>query len=323
MTITLTISLIVRNEEQSLGRCLDSVRGLADEIVVVDTGSTDKTKKIAERLGARVFDFTWVDSFAAARNAALHHATGDWIFWLDADDRIDETNRLRLGRLFAGLADENAAYLMRYVALDDGAPGRTSAVDHARLFRKHPLVRWEYRVHEQILPAVVRTGGTIRQSDVVLYHLGYRDAGVVRHKLQRNGRLLELDAVDHPNDPVVLFNLGRTRLRLDRVADAVPLLARSVRELPADLAHIRRTAYALLVEAHCRLRQSRQALTVCLEGRERYPNDPELLLAEGLVRRDLGDVGGAEACLLQLIERNPADAAAHFHLNRLRSQPRK
>jgi hypothetical protein len=315
--------MIVRNEEAHLADCLAAAVGLVDEIVVVDTGSTDATCTIARQRGARVYEFRWCDDFAAARNESVRLASCDWIFWLDADDRIDETNRLRLGRLFANLSGENAAYLMRYVALDDGAPGRTSAVDHARLFHKHPLVCWEYRVHEQILPAVVRAGGTIRQSEVVLYHLGYRDAGVVRHKLQRNGRLLELDAVDHPNDPVVLFNLGRTRLRLDRVADAVPPLTRSVRELPADLAHIRRTAYALLVEAHCRLRQSRQALTVCLEGRERYPNDPELLLAEGLVRRDLGDVGGAETCLLQLIDRNPADAAGHFHLNRLRSQPRK
>jgi hypothetical protein len=315
--------MIVRDEAANLAACLATAVDLVDEIIVVDTGSTDATREVARQWGARVHDFPWCDDFAAARNESVRHAGRPWIFWLDADDRIDEANRSRLRRLFAGLSDENAAYLMRYVALDDGAPGRTSAVDHARLFRNQPLVRWHYRVHEQILPAVVRTGGTIRQSDVVLHHLGYRDAAVVRRKLERNGRLLELDAEDHPDDPVVLFNLGRTRLRLDRVADAVPPLARSVRDLPAGLAHIRRTAYAFLVEARCRLRQHREALAVCLEGREHYPDDPELLLAEGLVRRDLGDVGGAEACLLRLIDRNPADPAAHFHLNRLRSQLRR
>jgi hypothetical protein len=315
--------MIVRDEEANLAACLATVVDLVQEIVVVDTGSTDATRAVARHWGARVHDFPWCDDFAAARNESVCHASCQWIFWLDADDRIDETNRSRLRRLFAGLADENAAYLMRYVALDDGGPGRTSAVDHARLFRNHPLVRWQYRVHEQILPAVARTGGAIRQSDVVLYHLGYRDAGVVRRKLERNGRLLELDAVDHPDDPVVLFNLGRTRLRLDGVADAVPPLVRSVRDLPAGLVHIRRTAYALLVEAHCRLRQNREALTVCLEGRERYPDDPELLLAEGLVRRDLGDLGGAETCLRRLLEQNPTNAAAHFHLNHVRSQLRR
>ena len=92
---------------------------------------------IARHWGARVHEFAWRDDFAAARNQSLHHATGDWIFWLDADDRIDEANRLRLRTLFTNLPDENVAYLMRYVALDDGAPGRTKPVDHAKLFRKH------------------------------------------------------------------------------------------------------------------------------------------------------------------------------------------
>jgi glycosyltransferase involved in cell wall biosynthesis len=78
MTITLTVSLIVRNEEQTLGRCLDSVQGLGDEIVVVDTGAMDGTRQVAARRGARVFDFPWCDDFAAARNETLRHATGRW-----------------------------------------------------------------------------------------------------------------------------------------------------------------------------------------------------------------------------------------------------
>jgi tetratricopeptide (TPR) repeat protein len=208
---------------------------------------------------------------------------------------------------------------MRYVALDDGGPGRTSAVDHARLFRNYPLIHWTYRVHEQILPAAMQLGAEVRRTDVVLYHLGYRDPDLARRKLQRNGRLLELDAAERPDDPVVLFNLGRTLLRLDRVAEAVPPLSRSVRELPAGLGHIRRTAYALLVEAHCRLRQSREALAACLEGRAQFVDDPELLLAEGLVRRDLGDLRGALACLMRLLQRDPANAAARYHLERLRA----
>jgi hypothetical protein len=86
MTTTLTITLIVRNEEQTLGRCLDSVRGLADEIVVVDTGSTDATRQIATERRARVVEFPWCDDFAAARNESLRQATGRWVLWLDADE---------------------------------------------------------------------------------------------------------------------------------------------------------------------------------------------------------------------------------------------
>jgi tetratricopeptide (TPR) repeat protein len=313
-----SLCLIVKDEETHLPACLDLAADLVEEIIVVDTGSTDATREAARRCGARVYDFPWCDDFAAARNESLRHATGDWIFWLDADDRLDEANRLRLRTLFAGLPDENVAYLMKYVALDDGAPGRTSAVDHARLFRNDPQIHWEYRVHEQILPTIGRLGGRMQPTDVVIYHLGYRDAAVVRRKLERNGRLLELDVAERPDDSVVLFNLGRTYLRLGRVAEAVSPLGRCLRGLPAELGHILRTAYALLVEAHCRLGQSREALAICLEGRSRFPDDLELLLGEGLVRRDLGDVRGAEACLLQLLQRDPHNAAAYFHLARLR-----
>jgi glycosyltransferase involved in cell wall biosynthesis len=96
--------MIVRDEEDNLSNCLESVRGLFDEIVVVDTGSVDRTKEIAREFGAKVFDFVWIDDFAAARNEALSHATGDYAFWLDADDVIEPDEREKLRALLVGLA---------------------------------------------------------------------------------------------------------------------------------------------------------------------------------------------------------------------------
>jgi tetratricopeptide (TPR) repeat protein len=154
-----SLCMIVKNEEANLSPCLESVTGLVDETIVADTGSTDRTRDIPARAGARVVDFPWVDSFAAARNESLQHATGDWIFWLDADDRLDEENQGRLRTLFAGLRDENAAYAMKCVCLPDQSSQAATVVDHIRLFRNHPQARWKYRVHEQILPAVRRLGG--------------------------------------------------------------------------------------------------------------------------------------------------------------------
>src|SRR5713101_5167076 len=109
--------VIVKNEETHLAACLDSVAGLVDEIVVVDTGSTDGTKAIAQSRGARVFDFPWVDSFAAARNESIRHATSEWIFWMDADEWIDEENRGTVRALFAGLTSEPAGYNMQIQCL--------------------------------------------------------------------------------------------------------------------------------------------------------------------------------------------------------------
>ena len=99
---TVSLTMIVRNEEDQLAKCLGSVRGLFEEIIIVDTGSTDRTKEIAREFGAKVFDFVWIDDFAAARNEALSHATGDYAFWLDADDVVEPAEREKLRVLFGG-----------------------------------------------------------------------------------------------------------------------------------------------------------------------------------------------------------------------------
>src|SRR6476646_6610535 len=108
-----SLCVIAKNEEANLPACLASAADLVDEIIVVDTGSTDRTREVAASWGAKVFEFPWVDNFAAARNECLRHATGDWIFWLDADDTIDEQNRELLRQLFAHLDQGLAAYMMR------------------------------------------------------------------------------------------------------------------------------------------------------------------------------------------------------------------
>jgi tetratricopeptide (TPR) repeat protein len=314
--------MIVKNEEANLGACLESAADLVDEIIIVDTGSTDQTKAIAERFGAHVFDFPWVDSFAAARNESLNHATGDWIFWLDADDRLDEQNRQKLRVLFAELRQKgvrpleergsdpffNVAYNMKCLCLPDPVGKTATMVDHVRLFRNHPKIRWQFRVHEQILPAVREMGGEVRWSDVVIHHAGYQDPALRRRKLERDLRLLQLEDADTPDHPFTLFNLGSVFMELGRHAAALPLLQRSLqRSHPSD--SIVRKLYALLVQCHRQLGQGSEALAACQAGRGHYPDDAELLFQEALVRREQKDFAGAEACFLRLLEHREG---AHF-----------
>ena len=105
-TLGLSLCMIVKNEEHNTEACLSSIRPWVDEMVVVDAGSTDKTPEIAQRLGARLFHFDWCDDFAAARNASLAYARGKWIFWMDADDTIDDTNGSKLRELVQRSVDE-------------------------------------------------------------------------------------------------------------------------------------------------------------------------------------------------------------------------
>jgi glycosyltransferase involved in cell wall biosynthesis/Tfp pilus assembly protein PilF len=303
-----SLCLIVKNEEANLPDCLGSAADLVDEVVVVDTGSTDKTKEIAARYGARVFNFPWCDNFAAARNETLRHATGDWIFWLDADDRVDEDNRAKLRQLFAGLGDDNAAYAMKCLCLPDAVTGTSTVVDHIRLFRNRPDVRWSYRVHEQILPAVRKVGGEVRWADVVIRHTGYQDPPLRKRKLERDLRLLKLEDAERPDDPFTLFNFGQVAQELGKHAEAIPLLRRSLqRSHPKD--SIVRKLYALIAGCHRQLGQKEAALAACREGKVHYPDDAELLFIESILLREKGELAGAEACLRRTLA---APGEGHF-----------
>jgi tetratricopeptide (TPR) repeat protein len=296
-----SLCMIVKNEEANLPGCLESVGDIFHEIVVVDTGSTDRTKEVAERYGAKVFDFPWVDSFSAARNESLRQATGNWAFWLDADDRLDADNREKLRAFFGRLTDEITGYSMKCVCLPDRHRGTSTAVDHLRLFPNHPKIRWEYRVHEQILPSIRRLGGNTLPVPISIQHTGYQDASVRARKHQRDLRLLELDYRDNPNDPFTLFNLGWVKLETGHPAEAIPFLRESLqRSQPAD--SIVRKLFALLVECHRQLGQADQALETCASGRRFYPDDIELLFHESLVRREKGDRTGSERCLLRILQ---------------------
>src|ERR1051325_1720858 len=185
---SISLCMIVRDEAGNLAACVEPLRDLVSEIVVVDTGSTDQTRSIAESLGAKVYDFPWIDDFAAARNASLDHATGDWIFWMDADDRLDPVNRNRLRQLFSSVGEQRQAFRMSVLSRQGD---QQLTLDHVRLFRRAPEIRWRGAVHEQIIPALEEAGHARVPSEIVIFHQGYAAPAVPRRKLERNCRLLE------------------------------------------------------------------------------------------------------------------------------------
>jgi tetratricopeptide (TPR) repeat protein len=293
--VPVSLTMIVRNEEQHLPDCLRSVAGLFPDIVVADTGSTDRTREVAQEFGARVVDFPWPDSFGAARNESLRHARGKWVMWLDAE------NRQELARVLADLGDELDAYAMKVRSVLDSQRTSFRVLDQVRLFRNLPQVRWDFRVHEQILPAVNRVGGGVRWANVIIDHVGYQDPTARRGKLERNLGLLERDYGERPDDAFTLFNLGWTLLDLGRTAEALTHLQRALEQTRPSSSTLRKL-YHLLALAYRNLDRREDALNMCREGLGRFPLDAELLCEQGLLRRDQGDLRGAEKSWLDLLD---------------------
>jgi glycosyltransferase involved in cell wall biosynthesis len=177
-----------------------------------------------------MFDFVWIDDFAAARNEALAHATGDYAFWLDADDVVDPTEVEKLRWILHQLrAGDPAAYVVR-CACDpspDGTGGDT-VVDHIRLFPLRENIRWTYRVHEQILSELKRAKVPVRWTDLTVRHTGYVDRALRAKKLERDTKILERELEDRPNDPFVLFNLGAIAVELRAWPESLDFLKRSL-----------------------------------------------------------------------------------------------
>lgn len=166
----LSAALIVRDESKHLPECLSSLAGIADEVVVVDTGSTDNTRQIAKDGGVRLFDFEWIDDYAAARNEALRHCRGEWVLSVDADERYRACPREILDPLLCDESKAACSTLFRIRA-------DFTSYRRVRLFRNHELIRFKGIIHENVLAGIERYsseyGAEIGESPLFADHVGY------------------------------------------------------------------------------------------------------------------------------------------------------
>ncbi|MWC26685.1 glycosyltransferase [Paenibacillus sp. MMS18-CY102] len=148
--ITISLCMIVKNEEEVLARCLDSVADLVDEINIIDTGSTDGTKEIAARYTGRIFDFEWIDDFAAARNYSFEQATCSHIMWLDADDIVFEKDRKLLRELKEEMPADIDSIIMSYHLAFDQEGNAAAGARRNRIVRREKGYRWHNPIHEYL-----------------------------------------------------------------------------------------------------------------------------------------------------------------------------
>jgi glycosyltransferase involved in cell wall biosynthesis len=238
----ITLCMIVRDEETLLGDCLASVRGAVDDMVVVDTGSKDASKKVARDAGARVYDFTWCDDFAAARNEALRRASGEFVLYLDADERLGPGSAARLraaikkAKFDCGMLRLHDATKLD-AALEDVVAGRERQAEVQlvpRLLRNTDRLAFVDAIHENVMPWLRRRGMRIEGIDADIVHLGATQHVIdSKGKIERNIRLLRARLERDPRDVEAYGYLAHDYVRSGSLAQAREATARGWELLPS------------------------------------------------------------------------------------------
>ncbi len=202
--------MIVRNEQDNLARCLNSVKAIVDEMIIVDTGSKDDTVKIAESFGAKVYSFPWKDDFSEARNYSLKYASSDWILLMDADDELDASSHRQILELTG--KDEAEAYFFKTVSYIGEKPGLDTLNNlNLRLVRNGRGYFFSNPIHEQIYSNILRLNPSAKivNLDIKIFHYGYLEKNIKgQDKRKRNISILEKELKLNPGYGFALFNLG-------------------------------------------------------------------------------------------------------------------
>ncbi len=294
----LSVCMIVRNEAQLLGRCLESVEGCADEIIVVDTGSTDATASIAQGAGAQVIRSDWRDDFSYSRNISIRAATGVWILWLDADDVVPGDSIPKIN----SLKETDPARVYGFIVRNE-KPGNTgSAFLQARMFPNRVDIFFERRIHEQMMPSALRAGFALAETDAIIEHHGYADPATVRTKAARNATLLLEEWNNVRPDAVMALEIAESYTLLGEWAKArhwyaAVLTVDGIRTVMPQIASQACLGLGNMCNRDERHAEAAQWLTQCLAL---CPHRPDALFSLA-VAQDLGGNLAAAAATLRMI----------------------
>lgn len=349
----LSLCMIVKNEAEALPKCLASVQGVVDEMIVLDTGSTDDTVKIAEEFGAIAASFTWINDFAAARNAALQYVTGDWVLVLDADEQLapDAIPAIK------DAIQSDSTLVVNLIRQEIGAAQSPYSLV-SRLFRRHPRIYFTRPYHAMIDDSVAEIlqqepQWQIRSlPQVAIWHEGYQPGAIAsRDKLARAEAAMSSYLADHSHDAYVCSKLGALYVQQGRIQDGIALLKRGLQDTSTldpsvayELHYHLGIAYrqqgdpnravqhyqaaiqqrilpSLKLGALTNLGAILQAAGQLTPARQLYEQviqiDPTFAPGHynlGMVRKGLGDLAGAIAAYQRALQINPLYADAYQNL---------
>lgn len=335
----LSLCMIVKNEEACLDACLHAAQGFVDEIIIVDTGSTDKTKEIAQKFTNKIFDFPWQDDFSAARNFSLEKATGDWILVLDADEIIAQEDHQKIRTLITKQESDILAYFLhqreytndttltgfQYISSKEKDKyskrflGFVTVANAIRLFQNKSEIKFNWKIHESIAEALEKQQIVPEESEIAIHHYKNEKGTAVQHdKMLKYLHLGEEQIRLTPNHPKPYYEVGLIYYALGRYQEAAAAfqkaLALGVRE-PQRVYHKLGRCFAQLKNYPEAIKTYQQALS--------FGKDSDISAQLGILYAKLQQFGAAEQYFLQALEVNPANILARHNLSVLSFQQGK
>lgn len=285
---TISLAMIVKNEEFNLSKCLHNIKELVDEILVVDTGSTDRTIEIARQFGASVYSYDWNDDFSDARNFSLKKCKGKWIFVLDADELLDESDKGKIRKLveekdFVAFAFDQ----LTYFNMDNCPDLRIMKV--LRLFPNDSSLRYSGKVRENIISGDSKKELKVKSSNIKIWHYGLIDVNYpVRKKYERDLKIYHKILELCPKDPVENFFAGLTCFLLNKYDMALTYLNRALKYASPETMYSS-AFYSTIAGVYIRQNRYREAIEKCREGLSKNHINPDLYFNLGECYLNLKD----------------------------------
>ncbi|WP_414565886.1 MULTISPECIES: glycosyltransferase [unclassified Anabaena] len=314
----LSLCMIVKNEETTLPKCLSSVQNVVDEMVILDTGSSDRTVYIAQQFGAKLYHFQWSNDFSAARNAALKHVTGDWILVLDADETLTPSIVPQIKSVI-----ESEEYLLLNLVRQEVGAEQSPYSLVSRLFRNHPEIRFERPYHALVDDSVANILSKEPNwqigylQGVAILHKGYQKIAIAQNnKYAKAQTTMEAFLATHPDDPYVCSKLGALYVETGKINQGMKLLQRGIKGSPENYEMLYELHYHLGI-AHNHLQDTQQAIWH-YQAAIKLPIYPILKLGAynnlGNLLKANGDINGAKIAYETALKIDPNFATGHYNL---------
>ena len=308
----ISLCMIVKNEEEYLTRCLSSINDIASEIIIVDTGSTDKTVEIAKKFGAKVYYFKWNNNFSEARNESLKYATKDWILILDADDEIYQEDKKFLRALLDGELDEKSIYYFETLSYYGSSVEKGDIVINLnpRLFKNKRGIHYEGEVHNQL----IFTQGEYHSicDSIKIHHYGYLDKMITsKDKRNRNISILKEQIKNNPEYIFSYFNLGNEYAALDDMKNALECYYKAYEKFDPDSGYSSVLILRIIVSNY-NLREYNVALNFVDIGIKNYPQCTDLYFYRSLIYKAMNSPTLQIKALEKCIELGEAPSEVKF-----------